>query len=705
MTLKASPIQRFLGAVNMEHGPYGLLNLPPRMHDAQTINKALAMQLARLARHPQGMSTEADEVRLALHVAAAQLRDPEVQREVLVECSYPIRGPEHAPQATPAARAEPQYARRGARETTPRAPTSRAATLQAHTSQLAMFERAALWVLVHSGGWNKEAQRRLASLAHTFGVDQEDFHRALGNLGRRSRSGRAARHASAAAHANGHRAGDEHDDDASGADGHEPELEPEPITVPSLVRLSILILLTVLTGVMAWRLVTIRADHLASSSNLGATSSGTGSPIDPLVERTITMPDLPPPLATQPDDDPSDAPLSEEGEAPLPLPASPDAELPAGVNVDRVIADWDRRARTALERADRASDHLDHLEHAVRLAQVNLAAAQHWSGAANEARATLRSADSYRPPRMSVTTTEQRRLLDLVASLTAAGDVRDGDLAMLFLLAKRQPQRYLPELRQIRIGAEPLGPVDADLVAESILFAAPNELRQLAASFAIQQAENPVMVYALLEALADAPRHEAGSEIIQQVTGRRLPHPREEHWALEARRALVGRLFELLGGGADPGVDELARQLAQFVSRRAVALGATDTRAPASPISSQSSVDPVESVRTLARRWRDLGETYMGAAWFAERTLQLEHRRDLRLALARGPIQRFAAEHASAIEHMAELVRAERPSQSRAIDRVLDRLNGSRQTSGHVFEQIAAGERAITQLWRLRFGI
>jgi hypothetical protein len=78
---KAS-IRRFLGESALEIGPFGLLGVDPRRCTGEIVELALQRQLDRVAAHPEGDTPEADEVRLALHAAAAQLLDPRVREHL-----------------------------------------------------------------------------------------------------------------------------------------------------------------------------------------------------------------------------------------------------------------------------------------------------------------------------------------------------------------------------------------------------------------------------------------------------------------------------------------------------------------------------------------------------------------------------------------------------------------------------------------------
>lgn len=74
-----SPVRTFLGDAAGAGGPFALLGLHPERCDDAAILEALDRQLARINAHPQAQTPAGDEVRLALHAAAAQLLDPSVR--------------------------------------------------------------------------------------------------------------------------------------------------------------------------------------------------------------------------------------------------------------------------------------------------------------------------------------------------------------------------------------------------------------------------------------------------------------------------------------------------------------------------------------------------------------------------------------------------------------------------------------------------
>lgn len=153
---RLSPIQRFLGDTDLSRGPFGLLGLASRDAAEADIDRALEARLARIDQHPQHASAEANEVRLALHVAAAQLRDPAVRAALLMRfdastTAQPVAVPVSAPP-------RPE-------------PTTDPATER--------FRERVLQALIQSGGWNDEAASRAAALTQAEGRGPGDLIEAL----------------------------------------------------------------------------------------------------------------------------------------------------------------------------------------------------------------------------------------------------------------------------------------------------------------------------------------------------------------------------------------------------------------------------------------------------------------------------------------------------------------------------------------------
>lgn len=155
----SAPIERFLGHVDPATGPFGVLGLPVRDATPEEIDAALSRRIERLERHRQGSSAEADEVLLALHVAAAQLRDTTVRRAMLAQL--------------------------------PGAPRAPAAPLEAERDESIPpvgFAELARAMIAHSGGWNRRSRRRIAGLAHTYGLTPAALRAAMSDLGASQRA-------------------------------------------------------------------------------------------------------------------------------------------------------------------------------------------------------------------------------------------------------------------------------------------------------------------------------------------------------------------------------------------------------------------------------------------------------------------------------------------------------------------------------------
>ena len=144
-----SPLERILGVPD-DAGPFAMLNLDvSELQDAEIID-ALTARMSQVASHPLSESADGNEVRLALHAAAARLLDPAVRAAML--------------------------ARAGVRATEPvRQPTPPSDPLLALGPQ-------ALLVVASEGGWNDKAFRRLAMLAHARGIPSESVPLAVRSL-------------------------------------------------------------------------------------------------------------------------------------------------------------------------------------------------------------------------------------------------------------------------------------------------------------------------------------------------------------------------------------------------------------------------------------------------------------------------------------------------------------------------------------------
>lgn len=139
MINRSSSVAHFLGAEAARGGPFALLGIEPDRSDHGSVIGALERRLAQVNGHPHSETPQADEVRLALHAAAAQLLDPVVRRHMLERWGQ--GGTSDASQVSPAI-----------------------------SSESLALERDAILMLAMHGGWNRESLRRLAMLAHARGV-------------------------------------------------------------------------------------------------------------------------------------------------------------------------------------------------------------------------------------------------------------------------------------------------------------------------------------------------------------------------------------------------------------------------------------------------------------------------------------------------------------------------------------------------------
>lgn len=166
---RPSPIVRLLGAGATERGPFSLLGVPYADAPNDAVMAALARRLAIVDTHPEALTPQADEVRLALHAAAAQLVDPNVRRHMAqkwgIKAGWPSSVERKAAEA--AAASEPATAAR------------------AVSADRLALERDAILTLAMHGGWNKDSLRRLSMIAHSRGFSSSAVAEVLRGMGRR----------------------------------------------------------------------------------------------------------------------------------------------------------------------------------------------------------------------------------------------------------------------------------------------------------------------------------------------------------------------------------------------------------------------------------------------------------------------------------------------------------------------------------------
>lgn len=330
----------------------------------------------------------------------------------------------------------------------------------------------------------------------------------------------------------------------------------------------------------------------------------------------------------------------------------------------------------------------DTLRAAVGFARLNAAAAAQWQGDASAATLIL---NAYR-----------------VAPIAAAGspvdlnqNAQDGRWAERYLLAGANTALRTDLLNELRTGGHrQIGTVDAEVLVDAALRGGGRAVRDVARSMVDLYGSSPSIVNALLE---EAPRltpTQQISDLVVSVTGQPLPGWTSPEWRLAVRRALVERLLQLIASDSIvAGVDDLAALLDEAYDQRA-----HDQQSMSS--AGDAIVPNAErSVRDLRARWTRAAERSIPAAGFPLTLADVARRLEGRRGLASGLVQEFAVEQLALAETMAVVIVSERPVRSNAVNAVLDDLGHARREATHIFDQIAATERAMIQLWEIRLGV
>ncbi|MCC6283858.1 MAG: hypothetical protein IT439_00945 [Phycisphaerales bacterium] len=206
-TNTSSPTGMFLGIEAAAGGPFALLGIAPGACTDRAVLAALQAQLDRVDGHIQAETPQADEVRLALHAAAAQLLDPSVRQ--LMVARWSAAEPAPANRSGPGAHPTWQGDSTGRRvEGTARASEGGSvdgAAGRTPPGALLAIEQDMIRLIARNGGWGPRTLREVALFAHARGFDVAQVPEAIRVITARRRAGGSgggapARFASPAGH-------------------------------------------------------------------------------------------------------------------------------------------------------------------------------------------------------------------------------------------------------------------------------------------------------------------------------------------------------------------------------------------------------------------------------------------------------------------------------------------------------------------------
>lgn len=146
-----TPVIEFLGQDAGVGGPFAILALPHAISSDEQIVRAMKQRLYQIDLHPQRSTPDADEVRLAIHAAASQLRDPALREQLAMR--WPQGKPVSVPSAWKPAKTTTQVSEK--------------------------FVKSAKLLIAASGGWNSVARKRLAHFARLNRVTALEVVRAI----------------------------------------------------------------------------------------------------------------------------------------------------------------------------------------------------------------------------------------------------------------------------------------------------------------------------------------------------------------------------------------------------------------------------------------------------------------------------------------------------------------------------------------------
>jgi hypothetical protein len=390
---------------------------------------------------------------------------------------------------------------------------------------------------------------------------------------------------------------------------------------------------------------------------------------------------------------------------------------------DELLEAWKTAAAAQQDAAqvDSSSDEnfIGSLAGAVTKARLNLAATMIWAGLIEEPASMIQDPSSLAGgilSRVNSSATPQR--------LDDGGT--DGSWGVQYMIAEQRVPDRLRLLTELVRANRPLGQADAEIVVAEAFRGSPEVVRTAARDVIERWSQTAPVLFAILEESYRIPKTRANSLMIGSITLGRLPSIRDPQWYVAVRRAIVDRLLEVLASqGPDRAIDMLALELQRTCTSRArptdavLETGATTsasqpaagdqttTAAPPKPLVRDrrraGPVDELQPIVELEAQWRRAAGALLPTGREPITPEQIDRRLSARLALGNGPVDEFAAHHLAVVELMAFVVSLEQPTRAERVREILDELAAARRSAVHIFQQVEAAERAMLDLWRIRF--
>ena len=279
--------------------------------------------------------------------------------------------------------------------------------------------------------------------------------------------------------------------------------------------------------------------------------------------------------------------------------------------------------------------------------------------------------------------------------------------------AERNTQARIEIIRQFDTRGT-LDPVDADALIDAAAFGSSTEMRALASRTAAKRSGEAILAASLLEVLPRMARSRASAELISSVTLQQVPDSDSPEYPLAVRRAVVGRLIELLAAATPvTDVEGQAQKIADAYRASAAAIGSairnTDAAASGAPgLDASSMLDvaagngPADAAQAVFTGLRSRALLLAPSKKLAAEGLNLagiDSRSAARATAATGPVRRFAGWQVSLLELTAFTAGADRPSAAESIGAVLAETAERRQRATGLAQQIMHTELAMVRIW------